>query len=126
MAARDEASDPVTFRLNRVVAWLEGTARAAMRREAESAEVGGDGGARGAAFDDFAENECAWRETANALDASATTDGRGSALSRALDPDGPTRTNAALHPANADADARLCRAASVSYTHLTLPTICSV
>ena len=111
MAARDEASDPVTFRLNRVVAWLEGTARAAMRREAESAEVGGDGGARGAAFDDFAENECAWRETANALDASATTDGRGSALSRALDPDGPTRTNAALHPANADADARLCRAA---------------
>ena len=75
-----------------------------MRREAESAEFGG------AAFDDFAENECAWRETANALDASATTDGRGSALSRALDPDGPTRTNAALHPANADADARLCRA----------------
>ena len=104
MAARDETSDPVTFRLNRVVAWLEGTARAAMRREAESAEFGG------AAFDDFAENECAWRETANALDASATTDGRGSALSRALDPDGPTRTNAALHPANADADARLCRA----------------
>ena len=104
MAARDETSDPVTFRLNRVVAWLEGTARAAMRREAESAEFGG------AAFDDFAENECAWRETANALDASATTDGRGSALSHALDPDGPTRTNAALHPANADADARLCRA----------------
>ena len=66
MAARDETSDPVTFRLNRVVAWLEGTARAAMRREAESAEFGG------AAFDDFAENECAWRETANALDARKT------------------------------------------------------
>ena len=39
MAARDEIADPVTFRANRVVAWLEGNQRAAMTREAEGVGV---------------------------------------------------------------------------------------
>jgi nuclear pore complex protein Nup107 len=124
MAARDEMNDPVTFRANRVVAWLEGNARAAMTREAmgvdvadalrSTTEVFRDASRRGTrldAFDDFGKNECAWNETARALDASATSDGRGQALSLELDPDGPNRLNAALHPTNADAEARLCRAA---------------
>ena len=125
MAARDEMNDPVTFRANRVVAWLEGNARAAMTREAmgvgvadalrSTTEVFRDASRRfarlGDAFDDFGKNECAWNETARALDASATSDGRGQALSLELDPDGPNRLDAALHPTNADAEARLCRAA---------------
>jgi nuclear pore complex protein Nup107 len=124
MACRDEMNDPVTFRANRVVAWLEGNARAAMTREAmgvdvadalrSTTEVFRDASRRGTrldAFDDFGKNECAWNETARALDASATSDGRGQALSLELDPDGPNRLNAALHPTNADAEARLCRAA---------------
>ena len=32
MAARDEENDPVTFRIGRVVAWLEGATRAALER----------------------------------------------------------------------------------------------
>jgi hypothetical protein len=44
--------------------------------------------ARPYTWDDFASNECVWRETGNALKASATTDGRGATLTRALDPDG--------------------------------------
>jgi nuclear pore complex protein Nup107 len=130
MAARDETRDPVTFRANRVVAWLEGNARAAMTREAEGVEVAGalrwtdlaafrDGGssvapshdAFGIGIGDFARNECAWNETARALDASATSDGRGRSLTTELDPDGPARANGALHPTNADAETRLCRAA---------------
>jgi len=110
IAARDEAGDPVTFRLNRVVAWLEGQARAAMQRERAGLVPVPDEHA-GTHVDDFASGECAWRETALALDASATTDGRGQTLCRALDPDGPSRTNAALHPTNADGEDRLLRAA---------------
>ena len=74
---------------------------------------GGGGGALGghaAMFDDFAAEECVWRATGNALNASATTDGRGATLTKCLDPDGPTRTNAALHPTNADSEERLCAA----------------
>ena len=127
MAARDETRDPVTFRANRVVAWLEGNARAAMTREAEGVEVAGalrwtdpaafrDAGSVSSSFDafgvgDFARNECAWNETARALDASATSDGRGRSLATELDPDGPARANGALHPTNADAETRLCNAA---------------
>jgi hypothetical protein len=48
--------------------------------------------------------------TGNALNASATTDGRGATLTRFLDPDGPTRTSAALHPTDADSEERLCAA----------------
>ena len=129
MAARDETRDPVTFRANRVVAWLEGNARAAMTREAEGVEVAGalrwtdlaafrdadsvapSRDAFGIGIGDFARNECAWNETARALDASATSDGRGRSLTTELDPDGPARANGALHPTNADAETRLCRAA---------------
>jgi len=100
---------------------LEGTARAALQREshAQSQQGGGGGdggggsgalGGQAAMFDDFAANECVWRATGNALDAAATTDGRGAALTRCLDPDGPTRTHAALHPTNADSEQRLCAA----------------
>ena len=64
----------------------------------------------GTHVDDFASGECAWRETAVALDASATTDGRGRNLCRQLDPDGPYRTSSALHPTNADGEDRLLRA----------------
>ena len=110
MAARDENGDPVTFRLNRVVAWLEGTARAAVERERAGLVPTPDEYA-GTHLEDFASLECAWRETATALDASATTDGRGGALCRALDPDGPARTSSALHPTSADAEDRLLRAA---------------
>ena len=99
MAARDEENDPVTFRIGRVVAWLEGATRAALERAGDVDHE----------FE-FADNECARRETANALDARATTDGRGASLSRALDPDGPTRTRAGLHPTNADGETRLLRA----------------
>ena len=117
----------MTFRANRVVAWLEGNARAAMTREAEGVEVAGalrwtdpaafrDAGSVSSSFDafgvgDFARNECAWNETARALDASATSDGRGRSLATELDPDGPARANGALHPTNADAETRLCNAA---------------
>ena len=125
MAARDETRDPVTFRANRVVAWLEGNARAAMTREAEGVGVADVFALRRTTeaadtpnsdenrvfVDGFARNECAWDETARALDASATSDGRGQSLSLELDPDGPARANGALHPTNADAEARLCRAA---------------
>lgn len=129
MAARDEQHDPVTFRINRVVAWLEGNQRAALLRETFGANVedplrddsfGGSDSSKEskgfsrsalAAFDAFAKDEVALLETARALDASATSDGRGASLSRALDPDGPMRTRSSLHPTNADAEARLCRAA---------------
>ena len=109
IAARDQSGDPVTFRLNRVVAWLEGTARAAMQRERAGLVPVPDEHA-GTHVDDFASGECAWRETASALDASATTDGRGRNLCRQLDPDGPYRTSSALHPTNADGEDRLLRA----------------
>jgi nuclear pore complex protein Nup107 len=109
IAARDQLGDPVTFRLNRVVAWLEGTARAAMQRERAGLVPVPDEHA-GTHVDDFASGECAWRETAVALEASATTDGRGRTLCRALDPDGPARTATALHPTNADGEDRLLRA----------------
>jgi hypothetical protein len=61
-----------------VVAWLEGTARAALQRETQSSLGGGGvgigagssnnggGGALGghaAMFDDFAADECVWRAT---------------------------------------------------------------
>jgi len=99
-ASRDETRDPVTFRLNRIIAWLEANAASALRR----AELDG------AAFDGkFLRDECAWRETADALDSSAKCDPDGNPLSTSLDPDGPMRTNSALHPSNADAEARLCK-----------------
>ena len=110
IAARDFIGDPVTFRLNRVVAWLEGTARAAMQRERAGLVPVPDEHA-GTHVDDFASGECAWRETAVALDASATTDGRGrTACAANSDPDGPSRTSSALHPTNADGEDRLLRA----------------
>ena len=62
IAARDQLGD-VTFRLNRVVAWLEGTARAAMQRERAGLVPVPDEHA-GTHVDDFASGECAWRETA--------------------------------------------------------------
>ena len=116
MAARDETNDPTTFRLNRVVAWLEGMSRARYAAELGDEHAGdaapGESTRRAApAFDDFAPSECAWRETAQALEAKAVSDGRGRELSSALDPDGPSRTGGALHPTNADADARLLKAA---------------
>ena len=67
MAARDENGDPVTFRLNRVVAWLEGTARAAVERERAGLVPTPDEYA-GTHLEDFASLECAWRETSTAMD----------------------------------------------------------
>jgi nuclear pore complex protein Nup107 len=99
-ASRDETRDPVTFRLNRIIAWLESNASSALRR----AELDGT------AFDGrFLRDECAWRETADALNSSAKCDPDGNPLSTSLDPDGPMRTNAVLHPSNADAEERLCK-----------------
>ena len=99
-AGRDEASDPVTFRLNRIIAWLEANAASALRR----AELDGK------AYDGrFLRDECDWRQTADALDSSAKCDPDGHPLSVELDPDGPMRTNATLHPSNADAEVRLCK-----------------
>ena len=116
--ARDELNDPVTFRLNRVVAWLEGNQRAALLRESFGVGVedalrdsggsnsGGNNFSRSslAAFDAFGKNEVSLVETARALDARATSDGRGESLSKALDPDGPMNTKSATHPTNADAE----------------------
>ena len=59
MAARDETNDPTTFRLNRVVAWLEGMSRARYAAELGDEHAGdaapGEPTRRAApAFDDFA------------------------------------------------------------------------
>ena len=108
----------MTFRLNRVVAWLEGNQRAALLRESFGVGVedalrdsggsnsGGNNFSRSslAAFDAFGKNEVSLVETARALDARATSDGRGESLSKALDPDGPMNTKSATHPTNADAE----------------------
>lgn len=99
-ASRDEEGDPVTFRLNRIIAWLEANAASALRR----AELDGT------AYEGrFLRDECDWRATADAIDASAKCDPDGNPLSTSLDPDGPMRTKSALHPSNADAEVRLCK-----------------
>lgn len=99
-ASRDEDGDRVTFRLNRMIAWLEANAASALRR----AELDGT------AYDGrFLRDECDWRTTADAIDASARCDPDGNPLSTSLDPDGPMRTKSALHPSNADAEVRLCK-----------------
>ena len=99
-ASRDEERDPVTFRLNRIIAWLEANSASALRR----AELDGT------AYDGrFLRDECDWRATADAIDASAKCDPDGNPLSTSLDPDGPMRTKSALHPSNADAEVRLCK-----------------
>ena len=59
-----------------------------------------DAGSVSSSFDafgvgDFARNECAWNETARALDASATSDGRGRSLATGSTPTGPRAQAAA-------------------------------
>jgi len=99
-ASRDESRDPVTFRLNRIIAWLEANAASALRR----AELDGT------AYDGrFLRDECDWRATADAVDSSAKCDPNGNPLATSLDPDGPMRTKTALHPSNAEAEVRLCK-----------------
>ena len=86
-ASRDEARDPVTFRLNRIIAWLEANAASALRR----AELDGT------AYDGrFLRDECDWRATADAIDSSAKCDPDGNPLATSLDPDGPMRTKSLL------------------------------
>ena len=90
----------MTFRLNRIIAWLEANSASALRR----AELDGT------AYDGrFLRDECDWRATADAIDASAKCDPDGNPLSTSMDPDGPMRTKSALHPSNADAEVRLCK-----------------